>query len=171
MKRQQIALIAASLACSLGLAIATAAPVSAQSRGSAAQAGQEPQGGARRRAAPPIAMLCAFEDKGYSGWVPEIVMVTRQENGRIEAFDPILQSLVGKPIKAVVVSDTRHERVYGWALAGVRNASGQWAERIDFRLSLRKSDSSAVMTVTPSGYDNVITGEGVCGQASSGPQR
>ncbi|MDN3710764.1 hypothetical protein QWZ10_01005 [Paracoccus cavernae] len=86
--------------------------------GSAAQAGQEPQGGARRRAAPPIAMLCAFEDKGYSGWVPEIVMVTRQENGRIEAFDPILQSLVGKPIKAVVVSDTRHERVYGWALAG-----------------------------------------------------
>ncbi len=167
MKRQHFALIAASVICLLAVPAVTATPVAAQSR-----AGAEPRAETgTRRPAPPVAMLCAFEDKGYSGWVPEIVMITRQDNGRIEAFDPILQSLVGKPIKAVVVSDTRRERVYGWALAGVRNASGQWAERIDFRLSLRKSDSSAVMTVTPAGYDNVITGEGICGQASSGPQR
>lgn len=112
---------------------------------------------------PPVAMLCAFEDKGYSGWVPEIVMLTRQHNGRIEVFDPILQSLVGKPIKAVVVQDNRRERTYGWALAGVRNASGQWSERIDFRLILRKSDATAQMEVTPKGYDNVITGRGICG--------
>ncbi|AGT09743.1 hypothetical protein [Paracoccus aminophilus] len=149
----------ASLACALvGLSLIPL-PAFAQS----AQ-----KNGTRHRAAP-IAMLCAFEDKGASGWVPEIVMITRQENGRIEVFDPILQTLVGRPIKAVVVADSKKERSYGWALAGVRNAAGQWSERIDFRLTVTKADATAKMVVTPKGYDNVITGDGICGAPAVKP--
>ena len=149
----------ARLACALLV-------VSALSAGAAmAQGKAQP---APSRAQAPVAMLCAFEDKGYSGWVPEIVMVTRQANNRIEVFDPILQTLVGKPILAVITADSAKSRSYGWALAGVRNASGQRAERIDFRLTVSKTTARAEMVVTPKGYDNVITGEGICSQASVG---
>ncbi len=155
----------AAFACALTLLGSGLSPAFAQAR---PQAGA-PDGAGAAGSVAPVAMLCAFEDMGYSGWVPEIVMLTRQQNGRIEVFDPILQTLVGKPIKAVITADNRRERSYGWALAGVTNASGQWSERIDFRLTLRKSDATARMVVTPKGYDNVITGQGICGNPGNDP--
>lgn len=115
---------------------------------------------------PVVAMLCMLEDGERSGWVPEVVMVTRQANGRVEVFDTILQAIVGKPIQAQVVADSKRERTYGWALAGVRNAANQRAERMDFRLTVRKADASAKMVVTPKGYDNKIVGTGLCGTPS-----
>lgn len=116
----------------------------------------------------PVVMICAFQDADGTGWVPEVVIVTRQSTGRIEVFDPILQALVGRPIKAEVTADSPRERHYGWALAGVRNAVGQWTERLDFRLAVIKSDSRAILSVKAQGYDNTITGNGICGQP---PQR
>ena len=116
----------------------------------------------------PVVMICAFQYADGTGWVPEVVIVTRQATGRIEVFDPILQALVGRPIKAEVTADSARERHYGWALAGVRNAVGQWTERLDFRLAVIKSDSRAILSVKAQGYDNTITGNGICGQP---PQR
>ena len=113
----------------------------------------------------PIVMICGLEEQGQvTGWIPEMVMITRQASGRVEVFDPILQQLVGRPIKAFVVADSPRERSYAWALAGVRNRSGQWTDRLDFRLTVTKADASAVMVVTAQDYDNVITGRGQCGQ-------
>lgn len=126
-------------------------------------------GGPSQPAGPsPVVMICAFQDADGTGWVPEVVIVTRQSTGRIEVFDPILQALVGRPIKAEVTGDSARERRYGWALAGVRNAVGQWTERLDFELAVVKSDSRAVLSIKAQGYDNMITGNGVCGQP---PQR
>lgn len=119
---------------------------------------------ASAQAGDPVVMICGFEELGPpTGWVPELVIVTRQTNGRIEVFDPILQQYVGRPIQAYVTQDDRRTRTYGWALAGVRNKSGQWAERLDFRLTLNKRDSSAAMTVEAQDYDNRILGRGACG--------
>lgn len=113
----------------------------------------------------PIVMICGLEEQGQvTGWIPEMVMITRQASGRVEVFDPILQQLVGRPIKAFVVADSPRERSYAWALAGVRNRSGQWTDQLDFRLTVTKADASAVMVVTAQDYDNVITGRGQCGQ-------
>lgn len=154
-----------SFVCATAACLGFAQPVLAQTKPKAQAQGQTQT---QAQTAAPVVMLCAFEDKGYSGWIPELVLVTRQANGRIEVFDPILQTLVGKPIKAVIVADSRRERSYGWALAGVTNVSGQYSERIDFRLTVKKADSTARMTVTPEGYDNVITGDGLCGQPGTG---
>ena len=151
--RRRLSAIAAPLASVLALAL-PAAPVSAQ---------QAPP-------VEPVVMICGLDEVpdpnhpgSYTGWVPEIVIVTRQANGRIEVFDPILQQYVGRPIQAYVTADDRRARTYGWALAGVRNRSGQWAERLDFRLTLDKRDSSARMTVQAQDYDNTIAGRGFCG--------
>ncbi len=114
----------------------------------------------------PVVMICALEEEGVTGWVPAVVVVTRQANGRIEVFDPILQAYVGRPIKAVVTADDRRKRSYGWALGNVKNAAGQRAERVDFRLTLNKADSTATITVQAKDYDNLITGKGVCGSPS-----
>lgn len=117
-------------------------------------------------ATPPVVMICAFEDATGTGWVPEVVILTRQANGRIEVFDTILQALVGRPIEAKITADSRRLRTYGWALAGVRNEVGQRAERLDYRLTVTKPDARADMTIQAQGYDNTITGHGICGQPS-----
>ena len=118
--------------------------------------------GERAPAPRPVVMLCELIDESHSGWVPEFVMLTRQASGRIEVFDTILHQLIGKPIQAQITQDSRRSRTYGWALAGVRNGSGQWAERMDFRLELRKADGTVTMQVTVAGFDNTMQGQGQC---------
>lgn len=110
----------------------------------------------------PVVMLCELIDESHSGWVPEFVMLTRQASGRIEVFDTILHQLVGHPIQAQITQDNSRTRTYGWALAGVRNGAGQWAERMDFRLELHKADGTVVMQVTVAGFDNIMQGPGQC---------
>ncbi|WP_028713110.1 MULTISPECIES: hypothetical protein [unclassified Paracoccus (in: a-proteobacteria)] len=121
---------------------------------------------------PPVVMMCQILDESGTGWVPEFIMLTRQTSGprqgRIEVFDPILQNLLGRPIEARITADDRSSRSYGWALAGVRNASGQRTERLDYRLTVRKSDGAASVTAVAQGYDNVMTGTGVCGSPGGG---
>jgi hypothetical protein len=116
---------------------------------------------------PPRVMMCQIADESGTGWVPDFIMLTRQTSGprqgRIEVFDPILRNLLGRPIQAQVTADDRGARSYGWALAGVRNQSGQRTERLDFRLTASKRDGAAEVTVTALGYDNVMVGHGVCG--------
>lgn len=112
----------------------------------------------------PVVMICGLEEDGNTGWIPEGIIITRQESGRIEVFDPILQLYIGHPIEAKVTADTTQERTYGWALGKVRNRSGQKTERLDFRLTVTKADATVVMTVQAQGYDNLITGYGFCGQ-------
>ncbi|WP_134678399.1 hypothetical protein [Paracoccus ravus] len=111
-------------------------------------------------------MMCEIIDESGTGWVPDFLMLTRQtegpQAGRIEVFDPILKDLVRRPIKAVVTADDRQSRSYGWALGKVRNHSGQYAERLDFRLRVSKADGSATLLVTAEGYANRMTGAGQC---------
>ncbi|RDD72968.1 hypothetical protein [Paracoccus versutus] len=121
---------------------------------------------------PPVVMMCQIIDHSGTGWVPEFIMMTRQTSGprqgRIEVFDPILQRILGQPIEARITADDRTSRTYGWALAGVRNASGQRTERLDYRLTVQKADGSALVTATALGYDNVMTGTGACGSPGGG---
>lgn len=119
---------------------------------------------AQQPPARPIVMICGLEEDGTTGWIPEGLIITRQENGRIEVFDPILQQYVGHPIEAKVTADSRTERTYGWALGKVRNRSGQKTERLDFRLTVLKADATVVMTVQAQDFDNLITGYGFCSQ-------
>ncbi|MDQ7775095.1 hypothetical protein [Paracoccus aminovorans] len=116
---------------------------------------------------PPRVMMCQIADESGTGWVPDFIMLTRQvsgpQQGRIEVFDPILKDQVGRPIQAQLVADDARARSYGWALAGVRNQSGQRTERLDFRLTVSKRDGAAEVVVTALGYDNVMIGRGVCG--------
>ena len=131
--------------------------------GTAPQADAQGQPPAER----PVVMMCQLIDESGTGWVPDFLMFTRQvagpRAGRIEVFDPVLQNLVGHPIQAQIVADDRNSRSYGWALAGVRNAAGQRTERLDYRLTVRKADGTAQMTATARGYDNTMTGTGICG--------
>lgn len=140
--------------CTALVTIASTLPASAQQH---AQKGQ---------AARPVVMLCQFTEAAPSGWIPDVVIITRQANGRVEVFDPILQALVGKPITATVTAETRREKTYGWALAGVRNLSNQYAERLDYRLVVRKSDGDATIVMQAKDYDNTLIGSGLCGQPS-----
>ncbi|MDS9467144.1 hypothetical protein RGQ15_06100 [Paracoccus sp. MBLB3053] len=114
----------------------------------------------------PRVMMCELEDQSGTGWVPEFLMLTRQtsgqNNGRIEVFDPILQDLVGRPIKAVITADTAASRTYGWALGRVTNHSGQFAERLDYRLTVNKKDGAAILNVEAQGYANTMRGQGLC---------
>lgn len=116
-------------------------------------------------------MMCDFRDDSGTGWVPGFLMMTRHASGaettRIEVYDPILQQLVRRPIKAVITQDGARARTYGWALAGVTNQSGQVAKRLDFRLTVRKSDGSAKMVVTAEGYENTMKGQGRCASGES----
>ena len=92
--------------------------------------------------------------------------LTRQtagpHSGRIEAFDPILQRLVRHPVPAAVTADDSAARSYGWALSGVRNQSGQFAARLDYRLTVRKADGQAWLTARAQGYENTMQGQGRC---------
>lgn len=118
--------------------------------------------------APPAAkvMMCRLQDETGNGWVPEFLMLTRQtsgpHSGRIEAFDPILQRLVRHPVPAAVTADDSAARSYGWALSGVRNQSGQFAARLDYRLTVRKADGQAWLTARAQGYENTMQGQGRC---------
>lgn len=111
-------------------------------------------------------MMCEIRDESGTGWVPGFLMLTRQtagpHSGRIEVFDPILQNLVGRPVAAQVTADDGASRSYGWALSGVRNGSGQYAARLDYRLTVSKSDGAAQVTAVAEGYDNIMHGQGRC---------
>ena len=111
-------------------------------------------------------MMCEIRDESGTGWVPGFLMLTRQtagpHSGRIEVFDPILQNLVGRPVAAQVTADDGASRSYGWALSGVRNGSGQYAARLDYRLTVSKSDGAAHVTAVAEGYDNIMHGQGRC---------
>ncbi|MTH76524.1 hypothetical protein [Paracoccus aestuariivivens] len=111
-------------------------------------------------------MMCEMVDESGSGWVPEFLMFTRQDagphQGRIEVFDPILQKLVRRPIEAVVTVDTPLSRTYGWALGGVKNHSGQYTERLDYRLKVSKATGRADLQVKAQEYENVMRGNGRC---------
>lgn len=115
-------------------------------------------------------MMCEMQDESGTGWVPEFLMFTRQtagpNAGRIEVFDPILQSLVGRPVPAVVTADDRKGRSYGWALARVTNQSGQYTERLDYRLTVRRADGAAWITVNAAGFENTMHGRGRCASPS-----
>ena len=115
----------------------------------------------------PVVMMCQMVDDSGTGWVPDFLMLTRQtagpNTGRIEVFDMVLKTFVGRPIQARVTADTRDSRSYGWALAGVRNAAGQRTDRLDYRLTVAKADGRAQITATARGYDNTMTGSGRCG--------
>ena len=123
-------------------------------------------------APPPLApgalrvMMCEIRDESGTGWVPSFLMLTRQtagpHSGRIEVFDPILQNLVGRPVAAQVTADDGASLSYGWALSGVRNGSGQYAARLDYRLTVSKSDGAAQVTAVAEGYDNIMHGQGRC---------
>lgn len=136
---------------SLALCLVTALPASAQEFGAAP---------------PPKVMMCRLQDDSGTGWVPDFLMLTRQtsgpHSGRIEVFDPILQRLVRRPVAATVTADGAEGRSYGWALSGVRNQSGQYAERLDYRLTVRKSDGQAWLTAHAAGYENTMQGQGRC---------
>lgn len=122
---------------------------------------------------PPLVMMCQMIDDSGTGWVPDFLMLTRQTSGpnagRIEVFDPVLQNLVGHPIRVQITADDGQSRSYGWALAGVRNARGQRAERLDYRLTVDKADGHARMTAVAQGYDNTMTGSGACASPQAGP--
>lgn len=124
------------------------------------------------KAARPVVMMCQIVDESGTGWVPDFLMLTRQVSGpnagRIEVFDPVLQSLVRRPIQAHITADSRASRSYGWALAGVRNATGQRTERLDYRLTVSKVDGRAQMTAVAQGYDNTMTGRGICATPEAG---
>lgn len=111
-------------------------------------------------------MMCEMQDESGTGWVPDFLMFTRQTTGpnagRIEVFDPILQTLVHRPVPAVVTADDGKGRSYGWALANVRNQSGQRTARLDYRLTVRRSDGAAWLSVTAAGFDNTMQGRGRC---------
>lgn len=114
----------------------------------------------------PKVMMCRLQDESGNGWVPEFLMLTRQisgpHSGRIEVFDPILQRLVRHPVPAAVTADDSAARSYGWALSGVRNQSGQYAARLDYRLTVRKADGQAWLTARAQGYENTMQGHGRC---------
>lgn len=120
----------------------------------------------------PVVMMCQIVDESGTGWVPDFLMLTRQVSGpnagRIEVFDPVLQTLVRRPIQAQIVADSGASRSYAWALAGVRNASGQRTERLDYRLTVNKSDGRARVTATAQGFDNTMTGSGICASPEPG---
>ncbi|MTH34906.1 hypothetical protein GL279_09875 [Paracoccus limosus] len=135
----------------LALALIAAGPAGAQEFGAAP---------------PPKVMMCRLQDDSGTGWVPDFLMLTRQtagpHSGRIEVFDPILQRLVRRPVPASVTADDAAARSYGWALSGVRNQSGQYAARLDYRLTVRKVDGHAWLTVSAQGYENTMQGQGNC---------
>jgi hypothetical protein len=135
------------------LALGAASPADAQTR---------PRPAAER----PVVMMCQMIDESGTGWVPDFLMFTRQvagpRTGRIEVFDPILQRLVRRPVPASVTADDAAARSYGWALSGVRNQSGQYAARLDYRLTVRKVDGHAWLTVSAQGYENTMQGQGNC---------
>ena len=145
----------------LALLILSAGP--AMARGRAPVPAQAPAQAAVPR---PRVMMCELIDESGTGWVPEFVMFTRQTGGphagRLEVFDPLLQTLVRHPIEAYVTEDTPARRTYGWALAKVHNSAGQFTERMDFRLTVQKADGSAAIAVVAQGYDNVMRGRGRC---------
>ena len=120
----------------------------------------------------PVVMMCQMVDDSGTGWVPDFLMLTRQISGpnagRIEVFDPVLQTLVRRPIQAQITADSRASRSYGWALAGVRNATGQRTERLDYRLTVSKVDGRAQVTAVAQGYDNTMTGSGICATPEDG---
>ncbi len=120
----------------------------------------------------PVVMMCEITDESGTGWVPDFIMLTRQTSGphagRIEVFDPILKNLLGRPIEAKVTADQRDSRSYGWALAGVKNQSGQRTERLDYRLTVSRSSGRATLTAVALGYDNTMTGTGICGTPGGG---
>lgn len=136
---------------SLVLALIAAGPAAAQEFGATPE---------------PKVMMCRLQDDSGNGWVPDFLMLTRQtagaHRGRIEVFDPILQQLVRHPVPAAVTADDSAARSYGWALSGVRNQSGQYAARLDYRLTVRKADGHAWLTARAQGYENTMQGQGRC---------
>ena len=120
----------------------------------------------------PVVMMCQMIDESGTNWVPDFLMLTRQTSGpnagRIEVFDAVLQNFVHRPIQAQITADNGKSRSYGWALAGVRNAAGQRTERLDYRLTVDKADGRARMTAIAAGYENTMTGHGICASPEPG---
>ena len=113
--------------------------------------------------AAPILYTCAFESARGGYWVaPEMAVAYDESVGRATVSDPIAQHFTGGPVQGRVVSDTPDALGIRWDLSRIRTDRQQFIAKLMYRLTIRKSDGRANVSVTPAGYANAFRAPGRC---------
>lgn len=107
-------------------------------------------------------VVCQMREQGHSNWIaPQIVLVV-DKAGKILVNDAVIEHVMGRPVEAVVMTDNTKRITYGWTVKGARDRSAQYAQALDYRLTVMKADQKARLSMLPRGYSNTVQGIGTC---------
>lgn len=95
--------------------------------------------------------------------VPAWIKITHDTTtGKVQVFDPVVNTEVGHPIDARIAVDNATRITFAWDLAAVTNIKRQRATEMKYRMTYMKATGKMVLSVTPVGYANVFDGRGSC---------
>lgn len=99
--------------------------------------------------------------KGRSDSVmqPEYVISYDKATGAVLVNDPLIMSMIGKPIEGKLQSESSVRSIFDWKLKTVKGTSESASWEYRARVF---SDGRLSLTVTPVGYDNHFSSEGRC---------
>lgn len=112
--------------------------------------------------------VCQFpQTKAGGGWISPAVLVEMQ-GGAVKVADLPLLQLKGQAVEGRIVVDNAARRTFAWEMKGVRSATRQYAPSLNYRMSVRKDDNSAMITMTPLGFGNIFQESGGCAVRAGG---
>lgn len=114
---------------------------------------------ARARVADRATYVCHFASQ--TGWISPVVLV-EMSGAEIKVADLPLLQLKGQAVTGRIVVDNSVRRTFAWEMKDVRGSRRQYANSLNYRMSVRKDDHSAMITMTPLGYANIFRETGSC---------
>lgn len=99
-----------------------------------------------------VALHCEFRTGYLSNSTPSVVDLYREPGANWHVMDPFLAYFKKPPQRVEIFVDNPKRITYGWTVERVSSDSNNFAARVNFRLTLIKSDRRASLTVQPTGF-------------------
>jgi hypothetical protein len=110
-----------------------------------------------------VAYTCVLDVPASQAWVPaQVIVLTQQGSQDALVNDPIINHFLKAPQKARVVADNPKRITFVWSLPNIRNGTGQFTSKFEYRLSFLKVTKQASVIAKPLGYPDNFTAFGTC---------
>ena len=119
-------------------------------------------GFAAQAMATPVIYTCSnASDRQFSILQQQIVISHDEATQQVFVSDPMILSVVGKPLAGKVNSDNAKRIVFSWTVKNVVNADNKTATLL-FKGTYFKRGGKFLISARPLGYDNTFEDQGTC---------
>ena len=104
---------------------------------------------------------CTVATGTESGWISSPVIIAHVDGAdEATAVDPVIQSVIGKPLTAKLKAENDAKITFGWSVK-TQDKEGQNGT-MSYRAIILKGSNAFVLSATPLGYANTFRGDGKC---------